>query len=141
MKTKTPVMHTTQYPISALGCNIPVMGNPMFLAQCNWTRHFHEVKPELFYNLLAGQGSEEEKVSYTENMGIIDTITQSVMLRYDLNGTTQEEQMNFDALVAALITERLIQMGILPKNPPVQENHENPFDNFGEGQEEEEGYQ
>lgn len=145
MNTKTPVLHTTQYPISALGCNIPIMGNPMFLLQCNWTKHFHEVKPELFYALLSGHAKEEDKVSYTDNMGIIDTITQSVMLRYDLAGTTQQEQLNFDTVVAALITERLIQMGILPKNPkqgnPMQDEQDNPFDNYEEGEQEEEGYQ
>ncbi len=141
MKTKTPAFHTTQYPIAATGCTVPIMGKPMFLVQCNWTRHFHEIDAKLFTDLLNGSATEEQKISYTDNLGIIDTITQTVILRCDLNDLIGDDQRKFDTTVAALITERLIAMNILPKKKFNDEEMKNPFDNYGDEPQEEEGYQ
>jgi hypothetical protein len=141
VKTKTPAFHTTQYLIAATGCTVPLLGKPIFIAQCNWTRHFHEVDAKLFYDLLSNRVTEEQKVSYTENIGIIDTITQTVIFRCDLNDITGEDQRNFDTSVAALITERLISMKILPNKKMNNEETRNPFDNYGDEPQEEEGYQ
>lgn len=121
MKTQPLVMHTIQYPISAIGCHIPIMGDPLFIAQCNWTRHFQQVTPEKFYGLLSGSVDETDKLSYTDNMGIIDTITQTVLLRYDMASTTPAEQNHFETLVASLITQRLIDMKVLRLPPKRQQ--------------------
>jgi hypothetical protein len=118
------MMHTIYYPISQIGIHIPIIGKPIFMGQCNWTGNYHEITVDQFYKTLVGSGDEVHKLSFTDNIGMIDPITQTVTIRYDLMNTPPSDQAMMDACIANLLIKRLTEMKVLPAAESQGEQHD-----------------
>lgn len=115
MSTKQkPIFHTMHYPISMIGIHIPIIGKPIFFGQCNWTGNYHEITADQFYGIATGTANEVDRLSFGENMGFIDPMTQSIAIRYDLMNTPASDQIRIDECIANLLVQRLTEMKVLP---------------------------
>lgn len=94
---------TTYHSLAELG--IPhgtVHGDPIFLAQDEYTRQYHAVDANTFIALCNDSWKKDEvmKYAYSGNIALIDPPTQTVAHIYDCDMTTESELRNFDACMA-----------------------------------------
>jgi hypothetical protein len=104
------MMHTIYYPIAQIGIHIPIIGKPIFVGQCNWTRNYHEISVDQFYKTLVGSGDELHKLSFTDNIGLMNT--------------PPSDQAMMDACIANLLIKRLTEMKVLPTAESQGEQHD-----------------
>ena len=78
-----------------------IVGNPIFVAQDEFTRNYHVVSADDFLRLCDDSWKKDSilSVSYTGNIALIDPPTQTVAHIYDSNKTSEQELRNFDALL------------------------------------------
>ena len=73
----------------------------VYMAQDAFTRQYHTVTPEVFIKLASGAWLKDPvmSISYTGNIGVIDTPVQTVIHIHDRSKTAPEEYASFDSLV------------------------------------------
>jgi hypothetical protein len=94
---------TTYHSLEEIGIprgSVP-NGDPIYLAQDEFTRNYHRVDAHTFIRLCDDSWRKDEvmSISYSGNIGLIDLPTQTIAHIYDTENTTQSELENFEALV------------------------------------------
>ena len=85
-----------------------VIGNPIYIAQDEYTRQYHKVNPKQFIELTSGAWRKIEvlSMSYTGAVALIDPPSQTVCHIYDSDLTTPDEVGTLDILV----TEEILRL-------------------------------
>jgi hypothetical protein len=101
---------TTYHSFAELG--LPdgvIVGNPIFVAQDEFTRNYHVVSADDFLRLCDDSWKKDPilSVSYTGNIALIDPPTQTVAHIYDPDKTSASELRNFDALLGHEILQMM----------------------------------
>ena len=94
---------TTYHDFEELG--IPrdiILGNPIYIAQDEYTRQYHTVDAKTFMALCDGSWEKDAvmSMSYSGNLALIDPATQVVCHIYDSGKTPSDELHVFDRLIA-----------------------------------------
>jgi hypothetical protein len=97
-------METTYHSFGQIGIPFGVefkKYTAVYMAQDAFTRQYHTVTPEVFINLASGTWLKDPvmSISYTGNIGVIDTPVQTVIHIHDTGSTTPDEYASFDSLV------------------------------------------
>ena len=73
----------------------------VYMAQDAFTRQYHTVTPKNFVKLASNEWLQDPvmSISYTGNIGVIDTLVWTVIHIHDRSKTTPEEYASFDSLV------------------------------------------
>lgn len=105
---------TTYHSFAELG--LPdgrIVGNPIFMAQDEYTRNYHVVDADTFLSLCNESWLKDPimSMSYTGNIALIDPPTQTVAHIYDSHKTSEQELRNFDALLGHELLELMRKDG------------------------------
>lgn len=99
---------TTYHDFQDLGIpNGIIVGNPIYIAQDEFTRQYHTVDAKTFMALCDGSWEKDEvmRMSYSGNLALIDPATQVICHIYDNAKTPSDELHVFDQLIADEITK------------------------------------
>lgn len=101
---------TTYHSLEELG--VPhgeLKGNPILMAQDEFTREYHTVDSRVFHLLCTGEWEKDAvmNISYSGNIALVDPATQIVAHIYDDEKTTLTELESFERLMAQEIIRQI----------------------------------
>lgn len=101
---------TTYHSLEELG--VPhgeLKGNPILMAQDEFTREYHTVDSKVFHLLCTGEWEKDAVMSnsYSGNIALVDPATQIVAHIYNDETTTPAELESFERLVAQEIIRQI----------------------------------